>query len=370
MKRTILINLAKYGLGIGLLAYVVWSNWGPGPNNSPGLERILTQGEIHTAPLVLALLIMAVSLPLSFVRWYVLVRAQALPFTLTNAMRLGLIGYFWNTFFPGSVGGDAVKAFCLAREQSRRTVAVATVLIDRAVGLWALFWFVALLGSVFWLAGDPALLAKDELKIIVLGAIGLVVFTSILWTALLLLPERRAERFAGRLGRLPKVGVAASEFWRAIWMYRFQQRAVVLALLMALVGHVGWILVFYYSAQIVSLPGVEGQIPTATEHFVVVPIGMTVQALFPTPGGIGGGEYGYGRLYKMVGSSEGAGVLGSLVQRVITWLLALVGVLIYLRMPKVDIDGQEAAPNASEEAETDSIPAARGVVSPSMSTDP
>ena len=83
-----------------------------------------------------------------------LVRAQDLPFTLPNAMRLGLVAFFFNAFLPGSIGGDIVKAAFLAKEQSRRTVAVATVIIDRAVGLWGLFWLVALLGSVFWVAGD------------------------------------------------------------------------------------------------------------------------------------------------------------------------------------------------------------------------
>ena len=41
----------------------------------------------------------------------------------------------------------------VAREQSRRTVAVATVIMDRVIALWGLFWFVALLGGAFWLTG-------------------------------------------------------------------------------------------------------------------------------------------------------------------------------------------------------------------------
>ena len=59
-------------------------------------------------------------------------------------MRLGMIGIFWNTFLPGAVGGDIIKATFLAREQSRRTVAVATVIMDRALALWALASWVLL----------------------------------------------------------------------------------------------------------------------------------------------------------------------------------------------------------------------------------
>ena len=79
---------------------------------------------------------------------------QDLPFTLGNAFRLGLLGFFFSTFLPGSVGGDLVKAAGIAREQSRRTVAVATVIMDRIMGLWGLCWLVALLGGGFWMAAD------------------------------------------------------------------------------------------------------------------------------------------------------------------------------------------------------------------------
>jgi glycosyltransferase 2 family protein len=54
---------------------------------------------------------------------------------------------------PGSVVGDVVKAAALARGQSRRTAAVATVIMDRLIALWALAWVVAVLGSVFRLTG-------------------------------------------------------------------------------------------------------------------------------------------------------------------------------------------------------------------------
>ena len=37
----------------------------------------------------------------------------------------------------------------------------------------------------------------------------------LVWLLLGLLPAHRAERFASRLERIPKVGVSAAEFWRA-----------------------------------------------------------------------------------------------------------------------------------------------------------
>ena len=59
---------------------------------------------------------------------------------------------------------------------------------------------------------------------------------------------------------------------------------------------------------------------------------MVVQALIPTPGGAGGGEWSFGKLYEVFGGSEVNGALGSLVQRVLTWTLGLLGYLVYLRI--------------------------------------
>src|SRR5262249_58221984 len=96
---------------------------------------------------------------------YMRVRARDFPFTVRNAYRLGLVGVFYNTFLPGSVGGDLVKAFFIAREHpERRTRAVATVIMDRALGLFGLILFTAVLGSAAWAGGDTRIRANPELQ--------------------------------------------------------------------------------------------------------------------------------------------------------------------------------------------------------------
>ena len=49
----------------------------------------------------------------------------------------------------------------------------------------------------------------------------------VVWVLLGLLSEGRAQRFARRLSKLPKVGHSAAEFWRAVWMYRRRPGAMV-----------------------------------------------------------------------------------------------------------------------------------------------
>lgn len=351
MKK-FLVGLCKYGAGIGLLSYVLWKNWEPSPDgSSPGLAQML-QRPIQVAPLACAVVICLVAILLTFYRWFLLIRAQDLPCTLTNALRLGLMGLFFSNFLPSSVGGDIIKAAFLARQQARRTAAVATVMIDRAIGLWALFWLVTLLGGIFWLAGDPAIHSQPDLQTVVWTSAGLVAFTSVLWCILLVLPEWRADKFAGRLTKIPKIGHSAAEFWRAIWMYRNQWHWVAAALLMSLASHGGFVLSYYFAAQAFLPPDQLGTIPTLAEHFLIVPVGMAVQGVVPIPGGLGVGEAAFGKLYKWVGKPEANGVFMSFTYRVITWGLSFIGFIVYLSMrSEVVLLRKEAEAGTEAEAE-------------------
>ncbi len=327
MKKQ-LVNLLKYSLAFGLLGWVVWQNWAPEGGRGLGYvwQRHAVEGQpIHLGYLLAALLCYVVALGLTLVRWYVLVRAQGLSLGVVDAIRLGLLGFFFSTFLPGSVGGDIVKAATLARGQSRRTVAVATVLMDRAIALWGLFWFVAILGGAFWLAGALEGPAAVDSKSIVATAGIIVGASALVWLLLGLLPERRVEIFAGRLMKLPKVGGSAAELWRAVWMYRCRQGSVAVALAMSWMGFVGFVGAFYCCSRALWDGDAANPIPSLAQHFLIVPIGLVIMAVPLFPGGAGIGELGFGGLYKLFGSNSANGVLASLVQRVLTWALALAG---------------------------------------------
>jgi hypothetical protein len=111
---------------------------------------------------------------------------------------------------------------------------------------------------------------------------------------------------------------------------------------LALVGHVGFVLAFYFSALTLWTAG--QQVPRWQDHFLIVPIGMVIQAMPLFPGGAGIGELGFGGLYQLLGCPAAGGILGSLVQRVLVWVIGLAGYLVYLRLrPRVAGSGQKAA---------------------------
>ena len=325
MNASVWKGILKYGLGLALLAYVIARNWEPS-GSGPGLAEALRK-PVQWRPLALAGLFLAGGVLGTLVRWWLLVRAQGLPFPLSGALRLGLVGYFFNSLLPSSIGGDIVKAVAIARGQNRRTVAVATVLFDRAVGLWGLFWLAALLGGGLWLAGDPVLLDNAGLFALVRSTWVVVAATLVGWLLLGLLSDHRAHRFAGRLGLIPKAGHALAECWRAVWLYRRRPGAVTLSLLLTLVCHSSCVLSFYVAARVFVSAAELSRLPSLVEHGLIVPMGMGIQALFPAPGGVGGGEYGYGKLYALLGRPEAYGVLASLAQRVLSWGIGVAGYL-------------------------------------------
>ena len=76
-----------------------------------------------------------------------------------------MVGVFYNTFLPGSVGGDLLKAYFIAKEHpERKARAIATVIADRALGLFGLILFVAVLGSLAWAGGDERIIANPDLQ--------------------------------------------------------------------------------------------------------------------------------------------------------------------------------------------------------------
>ena len=332
MKKSFWIGLTKYVVGLALLAYVVSINWDRPPG--AGLKAALAR-PVQWLPILAAGALLGAAALVTFYRWWILVRALGMEFSLGNAIRLGLVGYFFNTMLPGGVGGDIVKAVGIAREQTRRALAISTVLFDRAVGLWALVWLVALSGGAYWLLADPEgnLLATNAGVAAIVRTCWLITIGTVAgWWALGLVSERADHRFAARLATVPKAGRFLSECWRATWLYRRHPWAVIVTLAMSIGVHALNVLAFSAAAHVFVPPADVADLPGLASNFLVVPVGMAVQAFFPTPGGVGGSEYGYGMLYKLLGKPEAFGVLASLAQRVLQWALGLTGYLVYLRM--------------------------------------
>lgn len=261
---------------------------------------------------------------LTFVRWYWLVRAIDLPFRLREAFRLGFLGYLLNFVSFGSVGGDLFKAYFIARSMpKRRAEAVATVVVDRLVGLYALLVVAAvtLLLQPASPRGEVRAIANATYLCAAGGAIGLL---------LLIVPGFTQGQATDWLTRLPKVGPLAGQLIGAVRMYRKNY------VLLFAAGGVS-IAVHLLSAGALYLAAVAifgaANCPTLAEHLVIIPLAMVAGALPVTPAGLGTFEYVADFLYQHVSHApmpSGPGLVVALAYRVMTIVIATIGVGFYL----------------------------------------
>ena len=105
-----------------------------------------------------------------------------------------------------------------------------------------------------------------------------------------------------------------------------------MAVLLSAIAHTGMVLVFHCCVHIFP-PDDRSQLGTLAEHFVIAPLGYIAQAMMLLPGGIGAGEFSFGKLYDLIrpgASSVGLG--GRLMLRIPEWTLGLLGYFAYHRM--------------------------------------
>jgi uncharacterized membrane protein YbhN (UPF0104 family) len=348
-------GVLKYTLAVGLLVFVVSMNW-------TALNELFSR-DPHVLPFLAAALILAGCTAIQYYRWYLLVRALGLPFTLRNAVRLGLVGTFYNTFLPGSIGGDFVKAFFIAKgHPERKAAAVATVVADRLVGLFGLLLFAAAVGGGCWAAGNEKIVANPKLQTIVLVCVGLTVAALVGYLALGLASAERSKRISDRLHRVRKVGPTLAELWYTVWTYRQRPGTVAAVVAMSAVVHTGFVTMYHLATRVFP-PEDASLLGTLPEHFVIAPIGFIVQAIIPVPGGLGAGELTFGGLYRLIRGpgGEAVGLAGRMTLRVIEWTLGLIGYVAYLRMrDELPVAEAEAAAEDEDPYEEHPADAAKG----------
>ncbi len=139
----------------------------------PGLIKMVKQSDKKM--LLLGLVLVGFVLPLQSVRWWLLLKSQAIHVPVFKAFKLTMIGTFFNFCMPGSTGGDLVKAYYAAKGSGRRTSAVMTVVFDRVAGLLGLVVLAAIAG--LFILEHP--LARQVTLYVWLLVIGVVVASAL-----------------------------------------------------------------------------------------------------------------------------------------------------------------------------------------------
>ncbi len=303
-----IVNTILVVTAFGLLAWTVRGNWSQ-------IQQVLASRP-DPRLFVVALALYIAALLLTFVRWYLLVRALDLPFRVRDAVRLGFIGNVFNLVIPGAVGGDLIKAAFLCREQAKKTQAVASMVIDRAVGLLGLFVLAGVAG-LFELPG-----ARPEVRALIgfawtavaAGLVGLaIVFTPALY-----------KPFLKLVSRSHKLTTLVQELVSFASAYRRRIPIVLTALALAVSGHTFFVLSFTVVDQ--ALYGSTA--PSLGRHLVIAPLVFFTMAV-PLPfGALGLTEKASEAIFKLVNFPGGA--VAMMGYRVVMYAAGVVSALVYL----------------------------------------
>lgn len=119
--------LVRATIGAALIALLTW-------RASLGSVFAAVRGATF-GYVAVAYVLVVTALILGAFRWRPYLHAVGFEISASTAIRLSLIGSFFNAFLPTGIGGDAYKALRLPRDQGTVTKAFASVLLDRAAGV-------------------------------------------------------------------------------------------------------------------------------------------------------------------------------------------------------------------------------------------
>lgn len=260
----------------------------------------------RVAPLafVASCVLVAINLVVSAARWRVMLEAygaETIP-PFSTLVRLNFVGFFYNTWLPGGLGGDAVRGVASRRAfgEGGATGALAVVFVERVLGLVGMLVVVALTSAVAPLpAGDPRAITLASVGGVLVGTMvvgGLASGARLArW-----LPGPLA-RIAGRLPPIRKAGPFTM--------------AVLLSLATQTIGAVtGHAIVVSLAPQI-----------TLTDSMVAIPLAMATAFLPFLVGGTGAREMVFVALYGPLGMPDADATAAGLVCYATQLVVGLVG---------------------------------------------
>lgn len=255
---------------------------------------------MRTLPLTSFLAAVALSVVGLFVgaaRWQVLLRAYGAPAIprFSRLAHLYFVGFFYNTYLPGGVGGDVVRGV-VTRESfgdAGATRALTVVLVERVLGLGGLL---ALVAAVLVIA--PPRGFEGVAGFAILGVLGALV-----GVASIAFARRLGPKLPGVIGRL------ASSLPTLVNVPAFALAFAMSLLTQSIVGLGGYVI----------LSGLT-DVLSMGDAFVIAPLASATAFLPFTVGGAGARE----AAYVFVGEPMGLSATDATAASLLVWAAQLV----------------------------------------------
>lgn len=251
-------------------------------------------------------------------RWNLLLASQQVHLRWPEAFSLTMIGVLFNFIIPSSVGGDVMKSYYIQQraEGPRKAKALATIFLDRVIGLLALLLVGA--AAAFPSLLDPA--SHPVLRTLALfSALGAAAGLVMLLVAVRLSLKMDGREPASRWARfLVHAFGSLAEYWHRPAVLAGTIAISIVSSLLSCAG-------FYLAAQALGVTAFPAR------FLFLVPLGLMSTAIPISPAGIGVGQAAFAELFRV--SSNGAYMFGAnafTVSQAVQFLINLCGFFFYL----------------------------------------
>lgn len=276
------------------------------------LRALLNQAQsLNWAYVGLGFAIVIADAGLATLRWKTMMDVVAPGVNFFSLLAFSLVGIFYSQFLPGSVTGDLVKGYYLARTDADKVSIFSSVIVDRLIGI--------LMNGILGLAAlsaNPTVLnvlhIKANVPVILLAAalIGLVVgYLLFVWAA----------RWEARFPRI------VASVYGALKLYRAHPGALARAALVNLAFFATWTLAFWCLAKGTGI----NQLDLFTMVIILAAVGF-VQTIPISINGWGVREGALILLLSAYGVPSEQALLLSLLAAGANLLLAVLGGLVVL----------------------------------------
>ncbi len=281
-------------------------------------QAVAELAEVSWIWLLAALLFQGGAIYASILRWQLLLHGQGFSIPHRHLVGTFLIGRFFGTFLPSTIGLDAYRTYDIARRAQATTKSVAVVVVEKLIGFFALSLLILL--TLPW--GLRFLSVQVLTFIFLVFCVPVSIsFTLLLKPALIMrlleLPFPLKKRLEGKLRQ-------AAE---AVTIYRSQKGLLFLAVLCGISVHVSTTFLYYCTARAIDAP------VSLQDILFVGPLMIAATVGLPSIGGEGVREFTLVGLLARIGVSESSAFVLGYLGFWVGMALSLIGGVIYLLRP-------------------------------------
>ena len=308
--KKVALFFLKYVVGISLIVWMVWT----GKVDLSVLTRLPADLLVQASILTLILTV------LGAVRVRYILQKQAIRTGVWQCFLYNCAGILYSAFLPGGISGDAVRAYLFMKAVPNHRLAIlGAMVLDRVLGLVSMV-FLGFIAACYMAITvtfiRPYLLGFGAIFFSLIGGVALLHFIGARHS-----PEKQsaAEGFVERIWARVKHVIAS------LRIHDYPARVLTFVVLQSMVIHLLAVALIYI-CSVYARSGLD-----FLRVFVATPIGLLVNAIPLSPGGLGIGENAFELLYKTIGGQNGA--TSFLLARVFLYSPALIGlVYVLIRM--------------------------------------